>query len=176
MQSNFIIVQESEIVSKYLTDIIESSLMEEYLIPVIDKEIERQTKLVNFRAKGFHPSEVAGICPRYVILKRLLDNRFKQKPINTNLHRIFNDGTMAHEWYQNRYLGPAGVLWGKWICSRCKEVVEGFMPKDSCECQEHDLKNISDFCVDRCFTKDGKLIYENGYARKDKDLVDKRGD
>lgn len=33
-------------------------------------------------------------------------------------------GHQAHAWWQNKYLGPAGVLWGEWVCVRCSPVIE----------------------------------------------------
>lgn len=47
--------------------------------------------------------------------------------------KLFDSGTSCHEWWQNRYLGPMGILFGDWECSCCKRVVRGTMPKEPCK-------------------------------------------
>ena len=53
-------------------------------------------------------------------------------PPPTDLRKIFDAGKAIHDWHQNEYYGPMGILWGRWKCSICKNVVEGFRPKEPC--------------------------------------------
>jgi hypothetical protein len=82
----------------------------------------------DYREPGWHPSEFCGICPRLFILNRLF-GKPKQRH-NAGLQRIFDVGTALHSWYQNRYLGPMGILWGKWVCLKCGHITWGYMPKE----------------------------------------------
>jgi len=163
---------------------VSATLITDYAVPVVDEEINRQRDLPNFREEGLHPSEVAGVCPRMVVLNRILKiPKFQGDNI---LQRIWNDGHAFHGWYQNRYFGPAGVLYGQWVCSRCKKVVEGFMPKDSCECQD-DLLSPDDhpvdepqnyamvplFCYDKCKRHGNKKEGRSWW--RDEEKVKERG-
>lgn len=135
-----------------LADMVSATLITDYAVPVVDEEINRQRDLPNFREEGLHPSEVAGVCPRMVVLNRILKiPKFQGDNI---LQRIWNDGHSFHGWYQNRYFGSAGVLYGEWVCSRCKRVVEGFMPEDSCTCQTEPDRWpgwVPDYCKEHCY-------------------------
>ena len=148
-----------------IKDLLREAQTENIIIPTITQEIVRQSKLSSFRAEGFHPSEVAGKCPRLVVLNTILPRgmgiEWNPDPLLT---RILNDGTAIHEWYQNRYLGPSGKLWGKWVCSRCKVIVDGFMPKDKCLCQSN-----TDYCKKHCYEYDNQEFYRND------NIVDSRG-
>jgi hypothetical protein len=47
----------------------------------------------------------------------------------------FDVGHSTHAWWQNKYLGPMGRLWGNWFCAKCKAVTsEGLMPKKCPDC------------------------------------------
>jgi hypothetical protein len=48
------------------------------------------------------------------------------------LERKFNIGHACHHWWQNEYYGPMRLLTGKWRCSSCGTVVNGFKPDSSC--------------------------------------------
>lgn len=51
------------------------------------------------------------------------------------LQLTFDMGKAIHDTYQNRYLGPMGVLWGDWFCFRCDCIVHrGTMPKRCPKC------------------------------------------
>lgn len=49
-----------------------------------------------------------------------------------SLQKIFDVGTAAHSWWQNKYLGPARVLYGSWRCTRCRGTYTGFMSNSPC--------------------------------------------
>jgi hypothetical protein len=149
-----------------LEDLVNASLVDDLIATTIDNFIEKSKEKPSFRAKGLHPSEVAGVCPRKVVLARVLpEEHVPQWDIDANLQRIFNDGHALHEWYQERYLGPAGVLWGRWVCSRCKEEVEGFMPKEACSCQHIPNYMPAYFCEKKCWKR----------GCRDLELMGKRG-
>lgn len=159
-----------------LGDMISATLVDEYAVPVLDAEIRRQQDLPNFREEGFHPSEVGGVCPRLVVLNRIMQT--KRERADVILQRIWNDGHAFHHWYQNMYFGPAGVLYGEWVCSRCKTVVEGFMPKDSCECQEDSPSDSCEMAPAMCAKKCGKhgnSLKEGRFWWRDDDKCAERG-
>lgn len=85
------------------------------------------------RADGWHPSQFCDMCAREHVIRALLKEPDVFE-VSTRLRRIFDYGTALHDWYQNNYLGPMGILWGRWKCSRCKKVQWGFMPEDRCSC------------------------------------------
>jgi hypothetical protein len=61
----------------------------------------------------------------------------ENKNVDLGMYRIFDVGHAMHRWYQEEYLGPAGVLYGNWQCSRCKAMYKNStMPEGSCpSCQ-----------------------------------------
>lgn len=86
----------------------------------------------------WHPSEIVGkdFCPRLEVLRRRLKLPEKRGEVDVGKERIFDVGHAMHHWYQEKYLGPMGELWGHWRCSRCHTVFTGVMPTDSCtRCQ-----------------------------------------
>lgn len=87
------------------------------------------------RDPGFHVSEMCFFCPRSFVLNLLFPGEAKPRVPDVALQRIFDAGHMYHDWYQNRYLGPAGVLKGTWACLRCDHQHEGFMPKKCRGCK-----------------------------------------
>lgn len=97
---------------------------------------------------GIHPSEVSyedPFCPRWHFFReKLVGSSFpeghilhqaKPSPIEPSLYRIFDLGHSIHSMYQDRILGPAGILYGKW--NRWNAEVEkweeavGFRPEGS---------------------------------------------
>lgn len=86
------------------------------------------------REPGWHPSEFCGMCPRLYVLGKLL--KVKSEPFEPSLLRIFDVGSAIHHWYQNKYFGPMGLLWGKWVCLRCDKSSWGFMrdAEKGCDC------------------------------------------
>jgi len=80
----------------------------------------------------FSPSRItySGVCPRaYNIInqRERLGVEIKQPDSHeTSLLRIFDHGHMIHDMYQNKILGPAGVLYGRW--SKGEDESLGFMP------------------------------------------------
>lgn len=94
------------------------------------------------RTDCWHPSQIVdGICARQaVLLHRLPPEQIvpevEGELYDAKTYRIFDTGHAMHAWYQERYLGPSGLLWGFWRCSRCHHEVKGTMPQDSCpRCQ-----------------------------------------
>ena len=84
------------------------------------------------RLTRFHPSQISywGVCARayYLSMKGETLGYPLQKPtpFETSLLRVFEHGHSIHAMYQDKILGPAGVLYGKWELKG--EVVEGFQP------------------------------------------------
>ena len=75
----------------------------------------------DYRAPGYHPSSMYKLCPR----KAVLDELFPVDPevFTPGLLMTFDIGHAMHDWWQNKYLGPMGVLVGKWQCYNCREKI-----------------------------------------------------
>lgn len=102
----------------------------------------------------FHPSQITywGVCQRayYLLMKReeLGFELDRPEPFETSLLRIFDHGHAIHSLYQDKILGPAGVLYGQW--EKDGEVVEGFQPEEDWIYVEPRMwwpeKRISGYC------------------------------
>jgi len=108
-----------------LADLVQKVHGQSKLSALIDQFLEQSPG--DYREPGWHPSEFCGMCPRKFILNRLVGPEKSKKP-SPSLQRIFDVGTALHAWYQNRYLGPMGILWGKWRCEKCGYITWGYMP------------------------------------------------
>lgn len=104
------------------------------ILPALDIHLLKMSALPSNREPGWHPSEFHSTCPRQAVITKILDEPGGSDSIDGRLQRIFDTGTALHSWYQNRYFGPMGILWGGWKCSRCHGVKTGFMPKEKCSC------------------------------------------
>jgi len=106
------------------------------------------------RSRGFHPSELYGLCPvKYYLYDQALDGfaspdpaviRDSMKVVRSVLdtehdgvrpgrapmHLVadFHGGDAIHEWQQYHY-GERGYLWGRWKCPHCSSIATGFMPR-----------------------------------------------
>ena len=80
----------------------------------------------------FHPSTItyAGVCSRaynlFMQRDRLGFDFPMPAPHETSLLRVFEHGHSIHDMYQNKIIGPSGVLYGKW--EKEGTIVKGFMP------------------------------------------------
>jgi len=95
----------------------------------IDQFIRERERLPSNREGGWHVSEIAGTCPREYVIGKLILKRPGEGDPFPRIVRIWDYGKAVHSWYQERYFGPMGILWGRWKCSRCDSKVWGFMPK-----------------------------------------------
>lgn len=89
------------------------------------------------RAEGWHASSVGDFCARRHALIELNPKKKETEP-DARLIRTFNVGHMHHQWYQERYLGPMGILWGEWVCRQCGTLYKGPMPRE-CNCNACDF-------------------------------------
>lgn len=98
----------------------------------------------------FHASSLYYMCPRCEVYKAILpDEMIPPDTLDAITQARFDIGHAMHWWYQNKYLGPMGVLKGKWRCSRCGDVVKGFMPTGTCKkCAEAGKKRVKDWVFD----------------------------
>ena len=83
------------------------------------------------RGTALHASQMYYFCPRAGVLAVLAP---PVKTVDATLQAKFDIGHAMHAWYQNRYLGPAGLLKGTWRCTRCGKAKLGLMPRMHCEC------------------------------------------
>lgn len=81
------------------------------------------------RDPGFHASQMFYLCPKRVILDLLFPEHVSGIETNIEAQRIFGIGHAVHEWVQNKWLGPAGIIFGKWQCYACDSKTKGFMPE-----------------------------------------------
>ena len=109
------------------------------------------------RVTRFHASKFSyhGVCAReyYLLMKReeLGLELERPDPFETSLLRIFDHGHGIHSMYQDRVLGPAGILYGKWKSPNADEPpVEGFQPSPDWTYIEPRMywpeKRISGYC------------------------------
>lgn len=119
------------------------------------------------RDDGFlHVSELYDFCPRRAIMKIAFGEPLKQE-VKPNLSMLFDHGHMVHQWYQERYFGPMGHLWGTWQCSRCHKKREGVMPSKPCECVADELdcdecNAVEEFGCRLCVHEDSLIATERG--------------
>jgi hypothetical protein len=71
-------------------------------------------------------------CLRRMVWK-LLKPELVDPPPPVDLRKIFDAGKAIHDWHQNEYYGRMGILYGRWTCSICKNVIEGFRPEEPCD-------------------------------------------
>lgn len=98
----------------------------------------------------FHVSSLYYMCPRCEVYKAVLPpDKLPSDRLDAMTQARFDIGHAMHYWYQNKYLGPMGVLKGKWRCRRCHNVVNGFMPTTTCEkCAGEGRKRVKDWEFD----------------------------
>ena len=105
------------------------------------------TRAPDQRAKGWHPSSLMDMCPRFETLKQLINTDEIRDPGHSpRTQMIFDVGNALHEWWQEQYFGPMQVLKGKWRCVRCGYVTSGMvlMPNRPHACGEDDGPSITD--------------------------------
>lgn len=91
----------------------------------MEKTLDRMTR--------FQPSSICyqGACPRaYSLFMNREELGVDPTPIlkfGSEMMRIFDHGHAIHANYQDKILGPAGLLYGKW--QNRDAIVEGFRPK-----------------------------------------------
>lgn len=76
----------------------------------------------DIRDRGWHPSQLMDMCPRFEVLRRLLPDEHapdRLSDFDLRTQMIFDVGTALHLWWQEQYFGPMGVLKGSWRCCRC---------------------------------------------------------
>ena len=90
------------------------------------------------RSDGWHVSSLYHTCPRELAMRAVLSGTMppKRKPFDARLLSRFDVGTALHRWWQDEYLGPAGILLGEWRCTGCRDVVSGVMPSSSHGCSD----------------------------------------
>jgi len=108
---------------------------EESLNRMIDvhlETIEKKTPRRARRSDGFHASSVGDMCTRYETMKRAIPIEQDQKQWSAEMLKRFQIGHFVHDGFQQRLLGKMRVLRGRWRCSRCTSVQEGFMSSEPC--------------------------------------------
>jgi len=101
-------------------DIAANTIKRESLKSLVSKWVV--TREEEEREAGFHVSELHYLCPRFEVLSEAVGGirRIERTPAN---EITFDIGHALHRWWQEKYLGPMGLLVGDWVCSRCGHVV-----------------------------------------------------
>lgn len=128
-----------------------STVLESYFIK---KSHEYDPEKHADKVTRFHPSQITywGVCARaYHLLMKREELGFEldqPEPFATSLLRIFEHGHSIHSMYQEKILGPAGILYGRWEYEG--EIIEGFQPSENWKYLEPRLwwaeKRISGYC------------------------------
>lgn len=87
------------------------------------------------RIPGLHASSLHSTCARREVLIALAI-LVSESPVVVYKEAASAGGAFTqdlghalHEWWQNKYLGDSGLLYGEWRCVRCRTVTEGTKPK-----------------------------------------------
>jgi hypothetical protein len=126
-----------------------------------DKELNKrlnsflQKREPDYRRPGVHVTDLLDPCFRKLMFK-VTDETFEDPVGASSGQKVFDNGTSTHFWWQNEYFGPMGVLKGKWKCSVCGQIKEGFMPREPCD---NSIK-IGIETETSCNRLDAKWIYE----------------
>jgi hypothetical protein len=87
------------------------------------------------RLPGLHASSLHSTCARREILVAIA-LMLSKSPIIAHREAASAGGAFTqdlghalHDWWQNKYLGDSGLLYGKWRCLTCGNVIEGTKPK-----------------------------------------------
>lgn len=82
-------------------------------------------------------SSLYRLCPRREALSAVFPEEMPTVvgAITAGQQMTFDLGHAVHAWFQNKYLGPMGKLWGHWFCLKCDRIVHtGLMPKKCKDC------------------------------------------
>lgn len=122
----------------------------EFLKPkpsAVEKQVseffDRAASLPQLPKAGIHPSRIHDICWReqFYIQKYGTGRARIQEGIQYRKGLI---GSAYHKFFQNKILGPLGILHGTWHCNSCGKVVQGAMPMNICTCSSICLE--MDYC------------------------------
>lgn len=121
------------------------------------------------REPGLHASGLYKTCGRRVMLLEVFPTA--EVSLKAGNHLTYDVGHAMHFWWQHRYLGPKGELWGDWECLGCKTIVKGFMPLN-CPCgapwqdaiRYHELE-VRDTVLGYVGHSDGIIVDKNGVRR-----------
>lgn len=102
-----------------------------------DKELNKrlnaflQKRKSDKRRPGVHVTDLLDPCYRRLMFKDT-DKTFEDPSGDSGGQKVFNCGTATHLWWQNKYLGPMGILKGDWMCPICERIEAGFQPTEPC--------------------------------------------
>lgn len=112
------------------------------------------SRLIDFLAQtesrkddAYHPSQLPYWCTRREVFRRMhvpqTDACLENTWVTPNLQARFDIGHALHWWYQNKYLGPMGVLMGDWKCQHCSHLQkECVMPEECSKCGDTALEYV----------------------------------
>lgn len=129
------------------------------MLDFIELRDRRGVQYKDERKPGYHVSGLTKMCARKLILRNLQNWEFghfisadevelRDDDIQPDYEHPakeiqFEVGSAIHEAYQNHILGPSGVLFGYWHCSKCEaKLGPSLMPK-FCHCGAHWRKHLT---------------------------------
>lgn len=75
------------------------------------------------------------VCARREAIFTARPELFEEDTFSLGARLTVDVGSAMHDWWQNKYLGPAQLLYGLWACLRCQDVThEGLMPEACPKC------------------------------------------
>ena len=107
--------------------------------PLLKKLYERlQAMNVTDRrddSDGWHASSIPYLCPRELALRSLFPKPATADDWDPRSLMRVDVGSAVHGWWQNKYLGPANILFGNWVCrGKCQQRwQECLMPSRKCK-------------------------------------------
>ena len=107
------------------------------VLQAIDRHYNAQARYIDMertldRMSRFQPSSISyqGACPRqYSLFMNREEFDLEVEPVvkfGADMMRVFDHGHAIHATYQDKILGPAGILYGRW--KNGDQEVEGFRP------------------------------------------------
>jgi len=139
--------------------------------PLLPKLWERLVKMDKEERRpkddGWHISGISSLCPREMALKYLFPQPAEAEAWEPRSLMRLDVGSAVHEWWQNRYLGPANILMGDWQCKGvCRKTWKmSLMPARVCDCGgpiEYSELRVKDAVTGIVGSTDGILLLDGG--------------
>ena len=98
---------------------------------IVDKHLADSRN--QWPVKNWYPSQITNFCPRFEIINRTVPVEYQSVwTPSISLLRRLDEGTWMHSGWQEKYLGPSGLLAGIWVCPECGKKEIGLYPEYYC--------------------------------------------
>ncbi len=124
----------------------DQSVASDFLCKFTNWLSEDYEKWKEHREPGLHASSLWKTCVRQRLLTKI--HNPKPLPMAAGNYLTFDVGHALHHWWQNKYLGPMGILLGEWFCRRCNKIVnDGTKPEACYECKSRSSIEYKEYRV-----------------------------